>query len=97
MKKLWLVAALFLAVLLNVRNAAAFSVDQSANQNTDGSPKFADPDEQMPGFMVAPSNAGAGNGSLSFGGSPVTMPQQGEHDSGARAFDQAFSHQQDKE
>ncbi|MGB9153058.1 MAG: hypothetical protein WCD70_08230 [Alphaproteobacteria bacterium] len=97
MKRLWLIAALLLAMISNAHNAAAFSIDQSSNQNTDGSAKFTDPDEKMPGFVVAPSSAGAGNGVLSFGNSGVNVPAQGENDSGAKAFDQAFSHQQDKE
>ncbi len=97
MKKLWISTALFVALLANIHSAAAFSTDQGANQNSDGSPKFADPDEQMPGFMVAPDEVRARTGTLSFGSSPVTAPTQGEYDSGAKAFDQAFSRQQNKE
>jgi hypothetical protein len=95
MKNFWLPAAILTAVLSAPHPAAAFSTEQVPGQNSDGTPKFADPDEQMPGFVTAPGGAGAGN-SLSLSGAPVTIPTQGEYDNGARAFDQAFSHQQDR-
>ena len=97
MNKLWLSAAILLASLSVGHGAAAFSTDHSTAQNSDGSPKFADPDEQKPGFMVGPDNSSAKNLSLSFGSSAVTPPSAGDNDSGARAFDRAFAHQQDKE
>jgi hypothetical protein len=97
MKNIWLVAAICLIMATNIHNAAAFSTDQKDSVNTDGSVKYADPDEQMPGFMVAPDNGAAMSNSLSSGAPSVTMPAVGENDNGARAFDRAFSHQQDKE
>jgi len=97
MKKFWLATAVLVTVLMNSQGAAAFSVDQSANQNTDGSPKFADPDEQTPRFLVSPDASGAGSRALSFGASSMAVPGQAYPDSGSQSFDKAFSHQQDKE
>jgi len=89
---------MMLAAVSIAPNAFAFSTVQPMAQNSDGSPKFADPDEQMPGFMVAPDDSEASNRALSFGNAtPVTPPTPKDYDSGARAFDQAFAHQQDKE
>jgi hypothetical protein len=97
MKNFWLIAAIALLALSNVHNAAAFSTDSRNNQNSDGSPKFADPDEQMPGFVVAPDNARSGGRAPSSGFTAVTIPQTGENTPGARAFDEAFTRQQNRE
>jgi hypothetical protein len=51
MKKTWIIIALLLLVGFPIRSAMAFS-QVSAPQSSDGTPKFTDPDEQMPGFMV---------------------------------------------
>jgi hypothetical protein len=97
MKNFWFIAAIFLVSLSGVHNAAAFSTDQRNYQNSDGSPKFEDPDEQMPNFILTPDQAGTGSRS-SFSGAPaVTVPAPGDNSPGAMAFDRAFSHQQDKE
>jgi len=95
MKKIWFATALF-ATLAIVHNAAAFSVDQSSSQNSDGTPKFADPDDQKPGFMLGLDGGETRVGSIPLGAPTVTAPTMGENDNGARAFDQAFAHQQDK-
>jgi hypothetical protein len=97
MKTFLLIVVLFSALLLTPEKARAFSIDQSANQNTNGSQKFNDPDEQMPDFMSAPDHVGSNDGALSFGSAPINIPTQGQYDSGAQTFDQAFAHQQDKQ
>jgi hypothetical protein len=97
MKTIRLVALSLLVFFSAAAPAFAFAVEQAASQNNDGLPKFADPDEQKPAFVIGPNNPSSGNVALSFSGSSESAPHQGEHDDGARAFDQAFSHQQDKE
>ena len=96
MKKAWIIMALLLLVGLPIRCAFALS-QQSAPQNIDGTPKFTDPDEQMPGFVVGSEQDGTGARGFSGSASNVTIPSMGDRDYGAQAFDQAFSHQQSKE
>ena len=96
MKNLWIIAAIFLLLLSNPHNAAAFSTDHRDNQNSDGSPKFMDPDEQRPEFMITtPDNTEATGRALSFGA--VTVPGPRDNTPGAMDFERAFAHQQGKE
>jgi len=100
MKNSYFALASLLAILAFIEPAHALSTDQGKYQNTDGTPKFSDPDEQMPGFMVSPGASTSQNGSLSvnsFGNSSVNMPSAQDTSSGARAFDQAYDHQQNRE
>jgi hypothetical protein len=96
MKKTWIIIALLLLVGFPIRSAMAFS-QVSAPQSSDGTPKFTDPDEQMPGFMVGSEQSGNATRGLSVGMPGVTIPSMSDRDYGAQAFDQAFSHQQSKE
>ena len=47
----FLLTALYAIALMAPLPAFALSVDRDSGMNTDGTPKFADPDEQMPNFM----------------------------------------------
>jgi hypothetical protein len=94
MKKEMLATAIFLMALALSHPAAAFSTEQG-QQNSDGSAKYTDPDDQKPGFVTVPSQVSSGG--LSFSApSPVTLPSLTDSDRGAQAFDQAFAHQQNK-
>jgi hypothetical protein len=92
MKTVWLFAAILLGPTLMDSAAMAFSTDQSANQNSNGSPKFVDPDDQKPGFMTAPSDSNDHNLSFFLSGTNTTVPMAGENDNGAKAFDRALAH-----
>jgi hypothetical protein len=94
MKNIWLIMAIFLLAISGAHGAAALSTEYRNNQNNDGTPRFADPDEQKPGFMVAPDNVGNENVAPSSGFSGVTLPAAGDVTSGAEAFDRTFSQQQ---
>lgn len=96
MKNSLIIMALLFLVGLPIRHAIALSQVQ-APQNIDGTPKFTDPDEQMPGFVIGPQETGSGAVDFSGSASNVTVPTVGDRDYGAQAFDQAFSHQQSKE
>ena len=95
MKKIYLILAVLALLGAFIPEAPAFSIDQSANLNSDGSQKFADPDEQAPAFMVGPSGQAPYTRSFSSSDT-VTMPTIGNNDKGAQAFDQAYAHQQNK-
>jgi hypothetical protein len=95
MKNTLIITALLLLVGFPIRNALAFS-QVSAPQNTDGTPKFTDPDEQMPGFMVGTGQSENATRGLSIGMPGVTIPSMADRDSGAQSFDQAFSHLQNQ-
>lgn len=97
MKNIKIAGLILVGSLLCIHNAAAFSVDNDSSQSINGQQKFTDPDEQMPGFVASPNEAQMRNRMLSNEPPSVTMPTVGDTDDGARAFDQAFSHQQDKE
>jgi hypothetical protein len=43
-----------IAILLSAQPAFALSVDRDTGMNTDGTAKFADPDDEMPNFMNGP-------------------------------------------
>ena len=82
-----------LTMLLDAGSVCAFSTAQRGVENADGSPRFADPDEQQPAFVTAP--AGTADGStLPFGTNAVTPPTPGQYDRGAAAFEDAYSHLQ---
>jgi len=78
--------------------SAAFTQDQGKYSNLDGSPKFSDPDDQMPGILSSPADEHnmQSQGSFSFGLSrtnrlnSVTPEQGGVNDD---AFEQAYQHQ----
>lgn len=92
------VLALLLAfglLLSGSQVALAFSTEQASGQNSDGSSKFVDPDEQMPNFMTGgPDTDSSGLQSLSLDQAPVTPLTSGDYDEGAAAFNQAYSHLQ---
>jgi|GEM_PF-3060885 hypothetical protein len=46
-----------LAMIMFTPTAFALTIDRDSDINTDGTAKFSDPDDQMPGFMTPPSNA----------------------------------------
>jgi len=92
MKKLALI--LVFGSLLISGSAFALSSEQKGGQNSDGSPKFADPDEQMPAFMVPQSQTRSGSGFQPLPeGASLTPLQPGQYDNGAAAFQKAYTHQ----
>ncbi len=97
MKNRLLFAALLLGVVMMSYNVLALSTEQRNSENTDGTAKFADPDEQMPAFVISSDHTSSAGSSLSFGDSQVTPPTVGDSDYGARDFDRAYAHLQQKE
>jgi hypothetical protein len=91
MKKIFAILAALGFLVLGAQAAQAFSTEQQNGVNPDGTAKFADPDEQMPNFVVGPGdNAGTAPSASIMDGNPVTIPTYGESDPGAAAFNQAF-------
>jgi hypothetical protein len=75
MRSFWFVIAVCAGLVSSPPYSAAFSTtDQGRYQNNDGTPKFADPDEQTPAFIVTPSDSGARDSAASFGDSNTSMP-----------------------
>ena len=94
----YFLAALF--VLAISSPAFALSTDHESGMNTDGTAKFADPDEQQPSMLNTPLTPPGGasaqsNGSfqitpgasMSISGGPVGGQQQQQD-----AFDHAYAH-----
>ena len=73
--------------------AQAFSLDQRNDRNSDGTAKFADPDEQMPNFVISPEAAAASVDHSATRTAPTTLTQPSDTTSGAAAFDRAYAHQ----
>lgn len=97
MKAFWFIVLLLCSLIISNHNAAAFSTDTKSNQDNNGAPKFVDPDERMPGYVMTPYDTNLESKTLSLGQPMVTLPRPGDLDQGSKAFDQAFSHQQNKE
>ncbi len=91
-----LTACLMVLCILSLAvQAYAFSTEVAPVQ-TDGTAKFADPDETMPNLVMAPQPGSAGLVPLSQPGQQVTMPTMGTNDQGSAAFDHAYNHLQDR-
>jgi hypothetical protein len=95
--------ALFAVTLFLASAAFALTVDNETGLNTDGTAKFADPDDTMPGFMTPPAGAPStpqaqpsvtlpmsspNGGGPSFSFSGGSPGQSSQGD----AFDRAYAH-----
>jgi hypothetical protein len=92
MKKLLLITVIMGMTALCGHAAQAFSTVQQDGQNADGSPKFADPDEQRPAMIATPAQNQSGWSPLSMTAGRVTPPTTADITPGAAAFDQAYTH-----
>jgi hypothetical protein len=90
MKNYILLAAL-VAVLAPV-NAHALSIEQKDNTNTDGTPKFADPDEQAPPMLAMPNDSGSGSMALDPSQYSVNRPSVPQMMGVTQGSDDAFDH-----
>src|SRR5580698_4955166 len=72
----WLMAAI--AIFILSPPAFALSVDRDTGMNTDGTAKFADPDDEMPNFMNGPPEDQAPGHATPSIGLPVS-PNSGSH------------------
>ena len=72
-----LLAALFAVTLFLAPAAFALSIDNDTGMNADGSAKFADPDDEMPGFMTPPSGAPSTPQAQSSVTLPMSSPSGG--------------------
>jgi hypothetical protein len=73
-------AFVFLAALVFATPCFALSVDRDSGMNTDGTAKFADPDDAMPNFMNGPPEDQApahATPSIGLPVSPNTTPHMG--------------------
>jgi hypothetical protein len=98
MKRISVAFAILMALMLTSANASALSIEQKDTTNSDGTPKFADPDEQTPPLLAMPNN-GSGNNVVENPSAVVapSMPQMlGADQNGQQAFDRAYAHLQNK-
>ena len=94
MKNLKCLAAALAVLLLSSSGAFALSTEQGT-MNSDGTPKFSDPDEQTPPGLVSPDSGNVAHLSGPLSGPSVTMPtapQMMGVDQGGQAFDHAYGH-----
>jgi hypothetical protein len=95
MKNLRFLALVLAFAVLAAPGAFALSTEQSPI-NSDGTPKFADPDDQTPPGLVSSDGHSSGvTMNLSGSSSPVNLPTPGQAmgmDQGQSAFDHAYGH-----
>jgi hypothetical protein len=75
MKLTLFIASFVLLTMANAPHAQALSVESRNSQNSDGTQKFADPDEQMPAFLVSPGSVNSGEVGFVSGANAVVIPQ----------------------
>jgi len=98
MKKI--VFILLVTAMLGMFSASANALsEQVAPVNSDGTAKFADPDERAPAFLIAP-NGGlsptAGDPSSANVQAPSLANRIGTMGEGAQSFDRAVNHLQNQ-
>lgn len=94
MKNMRICVTVFAALLFS-QSAMALSVEQRDNTNSDGTARFADPDQQMPAGLVSPDSMNNGGRVGPLSGAAVVapgVPQMLGVDRGGEAFDQAYGH-----
>jgi hypothetical protein len=64
-------AILAAAMTMALPVAYAFTIDSKSNTNSDGSPKFTDPDEKVEQFGNGTGPTQQGNGTFQFGVRPL--------------------------
>jgi hypothetical protein len=74
--RLAVLAAAFGLVLLAAPAAHAFTIDDQSNTNSDGSARYADPDERFSGSGNGQSTIQQGNTTIRFGGQQGSFDQR---------------------
>ena len=95
MKQILALLAAIVMLMAGAHAAAAFSTSVQPD-GVSGGASIADPDEQMPGFMVSPDQARDVTQSYGAPADQLTMPSMRENDAGAAAFNQAYTHLQNR-
>ena len=75
-RSLTILAAAFGLVMLAAPAARAFTMDDQSNTNSDGSARYTDPDQRLPGTRDGQTTIQQGNATFRFGGQTGSFDQR---------------------